>query len=250
MNLMQKQMSELTEQFDTLLSSSENKIILDEYNVISSHLDDIEITLSSSYSERKNLENLPDGFSVNDLNNEEKEQYDIANTCVHDFSLKWHELDYEVRQGNTLDDMKLSLEKLVNLISVRNKSIWSSWVADLQTSFDIVDSVLETHENIPSFKSSIKSYRIKKNLFEESVKSIALDKKSIDEHIVLVEELRDLKESMDFDLPQDVKEFFKKISNIRFGTVVTLKDLTPDVIEWLTNNNALDNYVIKPKLGY
>ena len=250
MNTLLNQINEISDLSVVLKSSSENSLVIEEYGLIHSILESSNKNLSKIIKFLGILKSLPHDFNITKLNDVDSECLETSLYCFNSLFAEWESKDYLVRQDNILDDTTSAITSLFLNTSTHFNESWSSWINSLQLRFEILENLLDSHENIPSLTSSITSYRLKKNQFIELSLSKDINESDIPTLIKLCDDLIALKDNMDFDLPDDVKKFFKAMSHSRFGTRVTLCDITPEVLDWLKENNALSNYLVTQKTGY
>jgi hypothetical protein len=83
--------------------------------------------------------------------------------------------------------------------------------------------------------------------FDGMTKNMPSDDKDIAAVRSLAEDLRNLSSQMEHDIPDAVRVFFEHAADINNGASINL--LTPEVIDYLTEKDALENFVVK-RSGY
>ena len=95
----------------------------------------------------------------------------------------------------------------------------------------------------PTNTAAFKIYEQLHQAFRTEFEKLPVDKAGIDRVKVLAAQLTETAKEFDFDVPDDVKRFLEAIQS--GGAKLDL--LTGAVLEWLQDNNAVDNYRIVPR---
>jgi hypothetical protein len=250
MNLLQNQITEMSEQLELLDSSNENKVAMHEFAVIIERLHPVREELLSQKDSRMLLGNLPPGHQIEKLTVDGIAQAESVQFLLDKFVGVWDEKNYEAREDDSLDNARLAIDTLARDLSSLNSQTWDKWLGHLAARFETADAALDSQKDVSGLQDVVQKFREKRDLFRELTNSIPDDSDIIDEISSLVDELEILRSKMDFDLPEEVKVFFEKISDQFAGYQVALTFLTPEVIQWLSDKGELKNFTVRRKGMY
>jgi predicted nucleic acid-binding Zn-ribbon protein len=243
MTTLNKQIELLNKQLQWNQQADNAKHIIEEYKLIRNQLFDIDEALKAMHNRFQALQALPDDaprkmeFSVDVL-----EVARSALSALQNFVARWEKEGHEARQG---DDLALTVKSLNSFISAGSKeeyACWQEWCGSLKGLVALEDILLEMQKNIPGLEKIHASFVKSRSQFRELVAKFPEDTEDIAKLQRLSVQMQDLKNKMQFDLPEEVATFFKELDNM--NRRVSLAKITKEVFEWLRSNNLLDAYVV------
>ena len=241
---LQSEIVTLKDEVEAFNVTSENADAIYEYQQISELLSQLPSDLKASVN-KAHIVRHPDFKSplTNKLNEEEKIQFHAAKIALNTFIDHWDTQDYNARQGNSLGDFQSTFKKLTLSIKEQNSHLWTEWVDENRSRFFIEENLLDAQRGLDDVENRRNKFKAKRESFEEKVKLIPYDIAAIKDLRGLVENLIELLNQMNHDVPEEVKIFFDKVSGFGDGALISL--LTPEVYEYLRVNGALDNFVVR-----
>jgi hypothetical protein len=164
------------------------------------------------------------------------------------FNNSWLKKKHQCRQDdNVLNDCVRDIDNLINQLNQLNNECWQQWLKSLEVMRYVDPIALESLKNIPN----------QVGIYDEFIRFIAeFNNSTRDIPTVLTDieaikkknnQLISLKNRMDFDFDQEIKDFFDDLS-ILGSNQVSLSKYTEKVAAYLEANNSLGQYVIK-RLG-
>lgn len=246
MSVLQSEISGLKRELDAFNQTSDNAAAIDNYQAIIDRIGQLPDKLDDHF---KRALLLRQPALKGDLSLTESEQ-PLFETCVESlkqFANHWNENDYNALQGNTQEDLSISLEGFTVAIENTNQSLWHQWTEELRVSFDVEDYLLEAQKGLDIVERRRTDFENTRKRFDGMIKNMPIDDKYIAEVGSLAENLRKLSSQMEHDIPDTVRVFFERAADSNNGASIDL--LTPEVIDYLTEKDALANFVVK-RSGY
>jgi len=247
MTLLLEQIKDLEEQLNVLVSGSENREAVDDYVRILQKINPLVAKFTETVSQRSVLMRLPNDNFTSDFLPSELEKISNVRVNTNLFDENFKEKDHKISQGDDLSNLCDSISGFIVILSSNNEQSWSSWIQSLASSIDISESLLREQENIPHLIEICEQYRNKMTSFNVLIVKIPSDEKTIFAISELVDELKELIRKMDFELPEEVKVFFKLIQSYIDRNEVPLSMLSNEVLQWLRERGELDRFVVKRK---
>lgn len=249
MATLKKQIALIEEELNLNKQANDAQHILGEYETIRESLSKVETSIKNMFNYYQVLQVLPEDapekmvFSV-----EIKEAAKNAKFILKTFADRWQQEEHKARQGNDLANATQSLEALFLSCKAEIERCWQSWVGVLDMDVRLEDALLQSQRNIPGLEETHNEFIKARSRFRELIEQLPNDKSVITELTQLRKKMTDLKGQMQFDLPEDVSNFFKELD--AFNRHVSLALVTPNVLEWLQAKNMLNEYVVSRKRKY
>ena len=227
------QIVEVDSELDLLLQSSENRDAIAETDQLFVELEPAYKNLDLACSTKSVLQSLPEPFAIK-TSEEELSSINSMNSSVRAFRIGWDEHGYKLRTKTEKVTLLESINTFVDRSSHNNKYAWREFVRDLLSKFEVLDIELQSVKvvaknsiKVDDFISKRESFRVTQRNFPQSTKDIQQLEK-------LARELTDIRQTIKWNPPKAVKEFFE---NLDSG--VPLSELTTEIREWLEDNDAL-----------
>jgi hypothetical protein len=246
MSVLQSEISGLKSQLDAFNQTSDNAAAIANYQAIIERIGQLPDNLDDHFK-RTLLLRHPDLKGDLSLTESEQALFETCAESLKQFDNHWTENDYNARQGNTLEDLSISLEDFSVAIKNTNQSLWHQWTEELRVSFDVEDYLLEAQKGLDIVERRRTAFENTRKRFDGMTKNMPSDDKDIAAVRSLAEDLRNLSSQMEHDIPDAVRVFFEHAADINNGASINL--LTPEVIDYLTEKDALENFVVK-RSGY
>ncbi|HCZ9034612.1 TPA: hypothetical protein O4F91_001208 [Vibrio alginolyticus] len=164
------------------------------------------------------------------------------------FKSLWSEVKHESvsDEKNTLYLLTDALKKTAKLYSDTHQQVWRDWseekISLAQVDYFILEQQKKVHGNAELYDRYIKA----KKDFDEQVDGFNFDSVRLYRILQLAQKCAELKGEMNTeDLPDGVKKLFDELN--RIGGVALVSMLTPEVMQWLADNNRLNSLVIKQR---
>jgi hypothetical protein len=171
-----------------------------------------------------------------------------ANDAFIIFNNSWSEKKHQSRQDdNVLNDCVKHIDNLIIQLNQLNNECWQQWLKSLEDMRYVDPIALKSLKNIPNQVGIYDDFiRIMAEL-KNSTRVIPTDLMNIEAIKQKNDQLISLKNKMDFDFDQEIKDFFDDLSVVG-SNQVALSKYTEKVAAYLEVNNSLGQYVIK-RLG-
>jgi hypothetical protein len=242
-----EQISLLKEQLQLSQQADNSRHILDEYEAIRTSIFKVNDSLKTMYSKSRTLQGLPEGgHQKMEFSEDVRETAKSGLFALQTFTARWESEGYKARQGNDLTLMTESLKSLVTSGTEQVEHCWKGWVESLEVALE--DVRLESQKNIPGLESTHAAFIKARIQFRELVAKFPEGAEDIERLQRLSTIMQQLKEKMQFDLPEEVAIFFRQLDSM--SRKVSLGAMTPGVFEWLRLHNLLDAYVVSRKVRY
>lgn len=242
MSTLSQQIQELQTQLELSNQSKASKQIINEYTEIYKHLEPGYIGLNKSIKRFNALEEMPEmpkiSVAVQTLAT-------ATRTAFNGFYARWSITPQEARQGNELAIIENSLESLANTFNGELKNYWDAWIRELQNNAILEEVLLDSQTLIPGKEAIYSEYIIKKNLFNGKSEKLPDEGSVVGDIKLLTERMIELIGQMEFNLPNDVKIFFKHLRSSQYGGKAPLRLLTKSVLDWLEVNKMSDKFFVE-----
>ena len=162
---------------------------------------------------------------------------------------KWIEDDYKATQDDSFDNTIQSIKSLTKIIARTNKTLWESWHDNLFNSFNVTEAELSSIEKIDKYNEIYNEFVRERDSFISKRSSLPTDVYQIQDLQELSNRLKALMQDINFNIPQEVKDFFASINDAVKGKKAPLSLLTPEVLKWIQDNNEISNFSITRTFG-
>jgi thymidylate synthase len=147
---------------------------------------------------------------------------------------------------NTLYSLTESLKNTAKLLSENHLKIWDEWSSEQKSSAQVDDFILEQQKKVHGEVELYNQYTSAKREFDTHMNSFDFDIGGLVRIQQFAKKCAELKEQMNTeDLPESVKQLFDKLNSV--GHVAYVSLLTPEVMDWLQQNNKLDTLVVRQR---
>lgn len=167
---------------------------------------------------------------------------------LQEYKSLWLKVEHESisDEKNTLHSLTDSLKKAAKLYSDTHEQIWRNWSEEQKSLAQVDEFILEqqkkVHGNVDLYQRYIKAKRD----FDDQISDFNFDSVRLLRIMQLADKCVALKGEMNTqDLPDGVKILFDELN--RIGGIAFVSLLTPDVMQWLSDNNKLNSLVVKQR---
>ena len=237
---LEEQFTTILEQVDIYGRGSETAEAKKGYETILHRLGQSALKLKqqtdqASITRHKNL----CGELVDSLSIQELQAMDTSRSALDKFKVHWDENDYKSTQGDELNTLAETFKGFTKMLGDTNLNLWISWHS---MSFSGQDGFVWGIGVVEDRRESFKKDREK---FKELVALIPDEISVIEDILKLTTRLTDLRDNMDHHLPTSVKIFFESLD--RPPHIAKIELFTTEVVNYLKNNGALEDFVITRK---
>ena len=164
------------------------------------------------------------------------------------FKNLWQEVEHQSLsdEANTLYEMTQSINKVADLFANNHQILWQEW-AEEQIGLTNVNDVILEQQKVPHGNFELyNNYARAKREFDNQMGGFTFDEGQLARIQQFAKQCAELKSQMNTEaLPQGVKKLFDALKNP--GAVAFVSMLTPEVMEWLEENNKLDTLMVKQR---
>lgn len=164
------------------------------------------------------------------------------------FKSLWSEVEHESvsDEKNTLYLLTDALKQTAKLYSDYHQEVWRDWSEEKKSLAQVDKFILEQQKKVHGNAELYDRYVRAKKDFDEQVEGFNFDSIRLQRIQQLAQKCAELKGEMNTkDLPEGVKKLFDELN--RIGGVALVSMLTPEVMQWLEDNNKLNSLVIKQR---
>jgi hypothetical protein len=243
---LEEQFTTILEQVDIYGRGSETAEAKKGYETILHRLGQSALKLKqqtdqASITRHKNL----CGELVDSLSIQELQAMDTSRSALDKFKVHWDENDYKSTQGDELNTLAETFKGFTKMLGDTNLNLWISWHSNLSDRFAIEDHLLAAQRGIGVVEDRRESFKKDREKFRELVALIPDEISVIEDILKLTTRLTDLRDNMDHHLPTSVKIFFESLD--RPPHIAKIELFTTEVVNYLKNNGALEDFVITRK---
>lgn len=145
------------------------------------------------------------------------------------------------------EDFGLLLDQLTQCNKVfdfRINQYWKQYENQLRNQFFVENNLMTGIASIPGQSELCSEYNEKLRKFDQCVKEIPIENSQLLVVRELAKTLGMLKSKMQFDVPEDVQDFFSQF-NTSSTVTVSLQKLSPEVFLWLHNQKLLGSFTVQ-----
>ena len=243
MSTLKTQLEQLNTELKLKESSTEHKAIVADCRDINNQLISQEAALRALSLNAQTLRCLPDSAPKElKYSDATSSQIDKAELCLNAFAQRWQEEGHRSRKGDDLANASESLRHLVDCLRDELEAVWEAWKSELAGKATLETFLFEQQKIIPGKKAICEQFESATSELDSLLCQLPTSTTIIERAEALCFALVTLKSEMDFELSPEVTSFLESIN--RTGNKVALRLLTPEVLEWLRDNQLLDNYVV------
>ncbi|CNK94652.1 hypothetical protein [Yersinia frederiksenii] len=153
---------------------------------------------------------------------------------------------YDIIQNDSLTNCLSQLGALHKDLSKELEDAWDAWLEELHQQVHVDNKTLNLQKKANKFDDIAYDYERQRQDFENLAQSQPVCGEKIHQIKALAEKLYSLRSMMKTDWPDAVQAFFNRINGPQ-SLRPTLSALTPEVLEWLRDEEMLDEFVITRK---
>lgn len=244
MGMLGKQLQSIENELDILTAGEDNRRIIDELDQAIEDLAPTQNKLEEIISIFETLQSAPEINTEYLPDESEVPQRKEVEVAVAAMKEGWSDDPSTIRQKGLVRSFVETANVYLNCIESKNTEIWKLWVEELELKFRVLPSQLESVSSVPSNSSSVESFKKHEELFKEESKQPTDDLAKISRISKLSIQLQEIQGDIKFDYPKTVYEFFDEIGRLK---TFPLCKVGPELLEWLTENDALKDLEIKFK---
>ncbi|MBO2643880.1 protein DpdI [Shewanella algae] len=242
MKTLKSQLDSLKSEMALAKKSADAKYIISEYQRIYKKLSPSTTLLREVVERSSTLSNLPAGTSEPfQLNSEDRSQVANAEHSLTQFTQIWLENEREASQSDELVITEASVRKCSDYLQLRLNACWNSFIETLISKSAVEQHFLEQQKHL-GFHQVYNDYINASNQFDQLRQQYPISITMLNKLKALSEQMAALKNNMEFEVPEKVKEFFNQLNGP--ANRVALRLITPDIIDWLDEHGMLDSFSV------
>lgn len=242
---LKKQVAELNKQIEYFHNSAS---LEDQMNALKTISTRIANPTSRIEQEAKKLQclTLIDGIDLTCEGGDEA--LEVASKQYLAFKDLWHKVEHQslADEDNTLYEMTQSINNVSDLFANHHQIVWQEW-SEEQNSLTNVNDVILEQQKVPHGNFELyNNYKRAKREFDSQMDGFTFDEGQLARIQQFAKQCVEFKSQMNTEaLPESVKKLFDALQNP--GAVAFVSMLTPEVMEWLEQNNKLDTLMVKQR---
>lgn len=240
------QIVEVDQELTKVLSGESNILAIKSLDIVFEKTIPTCDALEVSAKERLACNKLTGGFAIAGLTSEELVLSQSALSAVEVFVSRWEELEekHSISQEDTCSNTKDAIARFIKALDDRTKSGYKGWQDQILNEVHISDADLELQKNSPDLRENAKNYQRLHEVFVQKVESNPLTEETIDDLEDRRLKLIELKDKMEFDLPEDVIKLFQHLRGIGSQGRAPVRMLTKEVLEWMEEHEQTNYFYI------
>lgn len=158
----------------------------------------------------------------------------------------WQKDKEQLRENENFAELLQYLEGCHTAFKQTLHEYWQQYVQNLKQEFFVEKTLLNGVAHLPGQVKVYTDYVAKQKEFDNKSKALPLyvdDLKSLQD---ISKQLTALRADMRFDVPQVVQMFLQRL-NGSSTAIVNLSDMTPEIYQWLYENDHLKNFTVQRK---
>ena len=242
MSNLHQQFDEIAAELDILASSEKNKNMIGQFEDLIDSLESEVEQFERTSDQEKMI--APISAEYPDFAEQIAILKNALKSAISAFDEAWKK-DQSSVQG------KRPHQQLVDTLKETNQEVvatlyqaWKQFIANQRQSFEVTSAELENAKVVDSNRAVVEQFEAKRESFHNLAQVIPSNSNTPREITRLSEELKQIKSQIDFCLPEEVAHFYRTIES--GGAPINL--LTETVLDYLRENNQLDNFRIKRRL--
>ncbi|MFM5191442.1 hypothetical protein ACLH0M_12030 [Aeromonas media] len=276
MSTLRQQLAEMQQQLDLSVQARKATLIIEKCAVVLSKTDTIATHYARLKSQYPALQCLPQELRVNWSHEQRNELKNAANS-VNNLLPQWgrwlsnqtqsaividaqnpdeplgeevsaqEPTAYDIIQNDSLTHcVSLSLS-LYRALSAQLSSAWEEWLQVMHQQIHVDSKTLDAQQKVDKYKAIADEYSALRSKYDLLIQSLPESGERILQITAMSDQLHSLRETMNTDdWPEAVKLFFDRINGPLHGKP-TLSALTPEVLNWLHDEDMLEDFVITRK---
>ncbi|WP_028116263.1 protein DpdI [Ferrimonas senticii] len=245
MTNLQEQLNELTKQLDANQSAADVKQKLAVYDTIADRVQSIAKPLKKARLTQQALKSVdPKLAQLPDWDDEQLAQLKTSAASITALAAEWNQ-GADLTQGEQLNKTISSCKASLKQVDEVQDATWRRWTQALKEKGLVQEQMLEMQRNLTSVKEVVAQYRRRADELNGLLQSTPTDVAVVERCQALAQQLVELQQQMEFNIPEDVEKFLNEFS---LNAKPTLAMLTPEVLAWLTSKGMLSNFQLKQVL--
>ena len=246
MTTLEQQIHALREQYHLNQTAGQSRVAIDDCRGIHERFSKFAERLKELQRQTTALAVLPaDAPESMDLTEAFLDQRSKVEASVKSFVQVWRKNKNLARQDDALDNAQKALQHLTEQLSEKVDSCWKAWTEQLFNSCVVEKAILENQRDIPGLEKIYSEYVELQKKFITLARTVPSTVWPLEELMDLVVRMREVRDRMTLNLPENVKRFFMLLNQRRTSGCVSLSALDKDTFGWLLDNNMLDQFVVE-----
>jgi len=276
MSTLRQQLTEMQHQLDLSVQTSKATQIIEKCGVVLSKTDTVAGHYTRLKSQYPALQSLPPEQRVN-WSEEQRNELKKAVNSVNNLLSQWSRWLNNQTQAATVVDVENpdeplseeaaaqevtaydiiqndSLTNCVNLtlslhrtLSDQLKSAWEEWLQVMHQKIHVDSKTLDAQQKVDKYKAIADEYLSLRGKYDLLIQSLPENGERLLQITAMSGQLHSLREAMNTDdWPEAVRLFFDRINGSQRDKP-TLSALTPEVLNWLQDEDMLEDFVITRK---
>lgn len=276
MSTLRQHLAEMQKQLDLSIQASKATQIIEKCGVVISKTDTVARHYSRVKSQYTALQRLPPELRV-DWSEEQRNQLKNAANSVNNLQSQWSRwLNNQTQAAAAMDAQNVdepldkkeatqqsaaydiiqndSLTNCVNLtlslhrtLSDQLKGAWEEWLQVMHQKIHVDSKTLDAQQKVDKYKATADEYLSLRGKYDLLIQSLPENGERILQITAMSVQLHSLREAMNTDdWPEAVRLFFDRI-NGPLRDKPTISALTPEVLNWLQDEDMLEDFVISRK---
>ena len=248
MSMLEQQIQSLRSEQLLSQSAGQSRESIEDCKHIYERFQNIASSLKDMVANAAVLKALPaDAPESMQLSAELQEQCGKATISLKAFNDVWSQKKSAARQDDALDNAQVALGKLTTALEEKVMSCWKTWVAQLDSLCRIEQVMLDTQRGIPGVDRFYTEYVALRKQFLAQAKQVPETVWSIQELKKLAERMQQVRDQMDFELPEDVGLFFNQLNQLGSLGRAPLSMMTVEAFQWLQKHDLLGQFTVSRK---
>lgn len=170
-----------------------------------------------------------------------------AQKALGAFRQAWIEKGDKARHAKALDPAADTAAALAKRLTEDVRSAWVARVEELRQRFHIDAPVLQAQKSVPGDEKICLHYETTLATFNQEVATLPAKAQHLETIRSLAETLAEFRDQMNFNLPEDVKVFFRCLDAQPLG--IPLGQVPRSVLDWLAEKHLLNSFRIRRHQG-
>lgn len=171
-----------------------------------------------------------------------------AKNNLDSFRTLWNKENHLALQNNCLKEAEDQISVYIIQLKTITDLSYEQWLSEQVAKFEVGDVILEQQKTFPDKIKIHDDYVVEQKAFNNLIEGFGWTENELYMLFQKANQLADLYGQMNHEaLPEDVKKFLSGVRSVSIRSTLSL--LTPEVLEWLKENQMLDMFVVSQS-GY
>jgi hypothetical protein len=158
----------------------------------------------------------------------------------------WQKNKEQLREDKKFAELLQSLEGCHTAFKQTLHEYWQQYMQNLKQEFFVEKTLFNGVAYLPGQVKVYTDYVAKQKEFDSKSKALPLDVDALQSILDISKQLTALRAEMRFDVPQVVQNFLQHLNGSSTANV-NLSDMTPEIYQWLYENDHLKNFTVQRK---